>query len=250
MSGKRRLRALFFLVLPNQGRQWFHGLLLAAPALGLLGCASSSNLLSDVVSGVVAERFGSAADPIASAQLNPDYRYLRVEVQGRPPALLVLGYLDSHPQGDIEVWYSTRGEVIKMQNGRIVATFGLETDWRAVRYQPAPGPWAGAGPAVSTFDRLRDEMPGYRYAIQDRIESRRWNEALPITPPAALARVPAGQLAWFREATLGSTAAAMPPAWFAWGRRDGQATVVYSEQCLSADFCLRLLRWPVQDGAG
>jgi hypothetical protein len=242
MSRKRRLRAPFFLVASVFDRCFRR--------VALAGCASGNNLLSDVVRGVVGERFGDTADPIAGAKLNPDYRYLRVEVVGHPPALLVLGYVDPHVDGDIEVWYSAKQEVIKTQNGRIIATFGLETDWRSVRLQPVLPPWAGEGANGTRFERMRDEMPGYRYAITDQIESRRWPTRPPQGVSAVLGDAVADRLQWFREGSLRSTGTSLPPAWFARGHFGGRDTIVYSEQCLAPSFCLRLMRWPLQGVAG
>lgn len=249
MAWKWRLRALFFLVAAVLNR--YRGrVTLAVLAVGLTACASGNNLLSDVVSGVIAERFGDSSDPTLAAKLNPDYRYLRVEVEGRPPILLVLGYVDAHPDGEIEVWYTAKREVIKTQNGRIVATFGLETDWRAVRFKPAPVRWSDERTNGANFERIRDEMPGYRYSISDQMEIRRWPGRPPHGVPAVLNHPGQSDLQWFQEATLNSTGRSLPPAWFALGRLGGSPTVVYSEQCLAPAFCLRLLRWPLQDRSG
>lgn len=215
----------------------------------ILGCASSSNPFTEVLSAVASERFGSAEGAILASKPNPLYRYLRIEVRGRAPALLVLGYIDAHPQGDIEVWYSSKREVIKTQNGRIVATTGLETDWRAVRFPSAPPVWTMVPSQGGVYQRLRDEMPGHRYAISDRLELKPWVGLPPITLPVSLTGDQARVYDWFRETTLSSTDQPLPPAWFAWGMHRGQLTVVYSEQCLSATFCLKLQLWPVQESA-
>ena len=214
----------------------------------LLGCAGGSSLLSDVVAGVASERLGSRGGTVDSAPLNPAYRYLRVEVAGRPPALLVLGYLDAHPQGEIEVWYSARGEVIKLQGGRIVATAGLETDWRAVRFVQAPPPWLEALDHSATFERARDVMPGHRYGIRERVSLRAWRGSPPAGLPAVLAPTSGAALQWFQETTPESAQPPLPPAWYAVGIRDGRRSVVYSEQCLSPALCLRFAKWPVQVG--
>jgi hypothetical protein len=249
MVWKWRLRVLFFLVAAILGR--YRGrLALLVLAVIVSACASGNNLLSGVVGGVVSERFGSATDATLAAKLNPDYRYLRVEVEGRPPILMVLGYVDPHPNGEIEVWYSAKREVIKTQAGRIVATFGLETDWRAVRFHPAPLHWSDEPSDGRKFERTRDEMPGYRYAITDQMEVRRVPGGPPKGVSAALNRSSLDGLEWFQEATLRSTGRGMPPAWFAWGKLGGSLTVIYSEQCLAPEFCLRLMRWPLQGRAG
>jgi len=252
VSVDRRLRALFFLGSAFSSVNWFLRGALAGLTLALVGCASGTNLLSDVVAGVVADRFDSGADPTRDVKLNPDYRYLRVEVDGRPPALLVLGYVDADPDGPIETWYSAGREVIKTQNGRIVATVGLETDWRSVRFQPrSPPAWTPhAGGQPTFFDRLRDEKPGYRYSVQDQIEHRAWDRAPPGGVSPALAAAGMAHLVWFRENTVRSTGDVLPPAWFAIDARNDSAIVVYSEQCLTPVFCLKLLRWPLQGRAG
>lgn len=215
----------------------------------LVGCASSATPLAEVVSALVSEGFGSAEGAIEASKLNPLYRYLRVDVKGRAPALLVLGYIDAHPQGDIEVWYSSKSEVIKTQNGRIVGTTGLELDWRAVRFPSAPPVWNAVPSQGAVYQRLRDEMPGHRYAISEQIELKPWVGVPTITLPASLSGAQARAYTWFQETTLTTSDQALPPAWFAWGVQRGQPTVLYSEQCLSATFCLKLQRLPVQENA-
>jgi hypothetical protein len=229
-------------------RYLYRGFLLACIATQLFGCASGSTPLADVLSAVISDQFGNGAKTPLSAKLNPAYRYLRVEVDGRAPALLVLGYVDAHPQGEIEVWYTAKREVIKTQNGRIVGTAGLEVDWRAVRFPTAPPPWTSALTQEGSYQRSRDEMPGHRYAITDQIQLKPWLGTPPLTLPASLNKAQAqNNYRWFSETTLSTSEQPLPPSWFAWGLYQGQPTVVYSEQCLSPTFCLKLQRWPVQE---
>lgn len=239
--------AFLFLVVTLFARLTGRWALALVLTLGLCACASSTNPLAGVLSAVVTERLGSGDKSVLSAQPNPAYRYLRAEVAGRPAALLVLGYIDAHAQGEIEVWYSAKGEVIKTQNGRIVATAGLETDWRAVRFPSAPPLWTEVPLQGSAYARVHDEMPGYRDNISERLELKPWQGELPIVLPASLTGAQAHTYRWFREATLTSSAPPLPPAWYAWGMHRGQPGVVYSEQCLSATLCLKLQRWPVQE---
>jgi hypothetical protein len=81
---------------------------------------------------------------------------------------LVLGYVDTDPQGDIETWYSAKGEVIKLQRGRIIGTIGLTTDWREVRSSAIPK-WGDLPATGFEYQRERDEMPGYRMGVRERI---------------------------------------------------------------------------------
>ena len=216
-------------------------------SLPLLGCVSKNLPLGDIVSALASESLGKNADVALAAKLNPALRYLRVQAQGQPSALMVLGYVDSDPLGDIEVWYSSQREVIKLQNGRIVSTTGLETNWRAVRFPVAPPAWSDVGEKSGTYTRLRDQMPGHRYALSDRLQLKRLAGVPTVLLPASLPHEQANTYRWFSESTLNSGDASLLPSLFAWAAYRGQPAVVYSQQCLSATFCLTLQLWPVQE---
>ena len=221
---------------------------LLAFLFGLSGCASGTSSAVSIFSSALGEKLGVFPKQTFDVATNPAYRYLRVQAGERAPAFLALGYVDAHPQGDIEVWYSSQKEVIKTQNGRIVGTAGLEVDWHGVRYPSTPPTWTEILSAQRAYQRERDEMPGYRYSITDQVESAVWSGVLPILWPDSLPRKPAEAYTWFREVSKPITGGALPPAWFAWGVYRGKASVVYSEQCLSPSFCLKLQRWPAQGG--
>jgi len=212
------------------------------------GCASSVGPLGGILSAVVSEKLGLADGSGIPAAPDPAYRYLRVDVEGRAPALLVLGFLDADRNGEVEVWYSAKGETIKTQHGRVVGTVGLEVDWRALRYGATLPAWTAIPPQGAGYVRSRDVFPGYRYGVSERVDVQPVAGMPAITLPKAMPVALASGFRWYRETVAGPTAA-LPPAWFAWGVHQGQSTVVYSEQCLSADFCLKLMRWPVAEGA-
>lgn len=222
--------------------------------LVLGGCASDVkvNPLQGIFSAVLFDALGTGADLTASKPVDPRYRYLRVEVAGRAPALMVLGYVDAHPEGEIEVWYSAGREVIKTQSGRVIATSGLELDWRTVRHlTPAPA-WAKVPVTVAHYERSRDEMPGHRFGVTDRVELVAWPGVPPIALASTLPDSRARGYHWYREAAQRAGGAAhqhflvLPPSWFALGTHQGALRVVYSEQCLSASLCLKLQRWPLE----
>ncbi len=206
------------------------GVALLMLTLGGCGHTALTRTIFDAVPG-----FRNNADSI---KLNPNLRYLRVTARGRV-ALMVLGYVEKHPQGPIEVWYSSEAEVISLQKGRIVATAGLETDWHAVKNFSLPD-WKDmvGGPAV-VYRRERDQMPGYRFGIQESVT------LYPIAPPsnAKLVGIPATALRWYEEAVIGQPDG-LPSARFAAQLNDSAPRIVYGEQCLSPTLCLAWQAWP------
>lgn len=227
------------------GRGW----LLAGLALSLSGCASSTMPWHEILSAAVSQKLGFDEDASLTAKLNPDYRYLRVQAQGQAAALMVLGYIDPDPLGEIEVWYSSQREVIYLQNGRILSTAGLETNWRSVRFSAAPPVWSAVPPEGSVYTRWRDEMPGHRYARSSRLQLMPLTAVPNLPLPAAVSPEQAKTYRWFSETTLSPDDPALQTSWFAWGVHRGQSAVVYSQQCLSASYCLQLQLWPVQEKA-
>ena len=207
----------------------------------LVGCSSMSVPVLDVVKGTIAQQFSGKAAVAIPDVPNPAYSYLRVEVQGRPPALLGLGYRDPGSMGQVDVWYSAQREVIRTSAGRIVGTAGLEVDWRAVRYRKSPPAWDAAMSAEFEFERVRDVMPGYRFEIRERMTLSRVDAAPPGTRATRLPQA----VAWYVERVVSPEPAELPSAVYAVARSGGKSTVLYSRQCLSADLCLHLQPWPV-----
>ena len=203
----------------------------------LTGCATSTDAIVQTMQAAVGRGRG-----VDDTKLNPNLRYLRVTIDGRV-ALLALGYLDPHPQGTIEVWYSAEREVVRLQNGRLVGASGLTTEWRNVVLPELPA-WSALAKSVSPlrWERMRDVMPGYRYGLRDSL-------AIGIArPPArsALLGLDPEQLIWFEErfADGGLAKIALPPARYAVQLKDGGETVVYAEQCIAPQTCFTWQRWP------
>ncbi len=212
-------------------------LCLALTALFLGGCGYTTPITQTVR---VAIR-GPVQD-VDALKLNPDLRYLRVTVRGRV-VLMVLGYVEPHAEGEIQTWYSSEGELMRLQNGRLVATAGLETDWRAVRNSSLPA-WKevsrqNAAGAATDYRRERDEMPGYRFGIVESVSLY----AVAVPPNSKLVGVRAGDFRWFEEAVRGQ-ADGLPSARYALRVIDGEPRVIYGEQCLSLDLCLAWQTWP------
>ena len=206
------------------------------------GCAGKSSPVAESMAAMYSAVLGSNKATVPS-KFNPAYRYLYVEVPGSPiSATLVLGYLDSTPVGSLETWYSASNEVIKIQNGRIVATTGLQFDWASTTLTQVPPDWSKIDERGQSYSRVRDVMPDYRFGIREQITVQRTE--IPKNLPATVSRRMAEKWAWFRETQASTTDEVFRDSIFALGQIEGATAIVYSEQCLSSTFCLRLQSWP------
>lgn len=175
-----------------------------------------------------------------TVQLNPNYLYLRVTIDGRV-ALLVLGYLDPSPKGPIEVWYSADREVLRLQNGRLVGAVGVTTEWRNVSL-PDLASWSAVAHSKTAVQwiRIRDVMPGYRFGVRDFLRLR----VIPPPEKVELKGIDPKELTWFEEETE-SGPNVLPAARYGVVLQRATDTVIYGEQCLAPEFCFAWQRWPV-----
>ena len=219
---------------------WFYIKLLGL----LVGLSTLTGCVQTPISQTLVEAFGKGkSSNIDAVKLNPNLKYLRLTVRDRS-VLMVLGYLDSTPQGNIETWYSSEGEVLRLMNGRVLSTNGLELDWRNVRYESLPS-WSELGGLRSNssnfqFARSLDLMPVYKFGVSEIVNLYGVN----APSNSNLAGLPANQLKWFEEKVKG-TAHGLPSARYGLGTKNGQTVVVYGEQCFSSELCFSWQTWPV-----
>lgn len=210
----------------------------------LTACSSGMNAAVQTMQDAV-----KGKRSVTDARLNPNFRYLRVTIDGRV-AFLALGSEDKHPQGPVEVWFSAQREVVRLQNGRVIGAAGLTTEWRNV-VLPALPSWstvAHDGHPVQ-WVRMRDVMPGYRFGVRDEISLR----SISAPRKSALQGVDPQSLTWFEEQIQSGSRAALfvsvssdkplPPAHYAVDLRGGKEVVVYGEQCLAPELCFTWQRW-------
>ena len=206
----------------------------------LTGCQSSG--MGNALQTLQAAVWGPA--PPLSSNLDPRFSYLRVTVD-KKVAFLALGYMDPHPQGPVEVWYSAEREVIRLQNGYLVGAAGTLTEWRQVRL-PARPAWRelAKNGTPHTMERRRDVMPGYQFNVIDSLR------VVPIAPPerSQLLGIAPTALTWFEESLIStktnhSLAENLRPSRYAVEFIGSSERVVYAEQCLSADLCMTWQRW-------
>ena len=182
------------------------------------------------------QAFGPTQGVIDNAQLDPRYRYLRV-VHRAGISGMVLGPIETTPSGPVEVWYASDGALLRIQNGRLAGNTGLQREWRRVVLPQLPSwPDLAARKEPFRWERERDVMPGYRYAVRDTLVV----SMVPAPSSTKLVGVDPGQLIWFEERTESSTEEALPAAHYA---VQGDH-VVYAEQCVAPDRCFSWQRWP------
>lgn len=227
-----------------------------AAALSLVAVLTACSGGSNAILQTLPYAYGRNAG-VDNARLNPNFRYLRVTIDGRV-VLLALGEVDKHPQGPIEVWYSAERELLRLQNGRLAGAVGLTTEWRDVSIPELPS-WAALARSENQslqWIRTRDLMPGYRFGVKDVLALR------VVTAPekTALKDLDPRFLTWFEErveaepvvsapgffANTSAVDLPLPPARYAVDLRDGRETVVYGEQCLAVRLCFSWQRWPAQ----
>jgi len=170
-----------------------------------------------------------------ASHLDHRFKYLRVQVEQRE-VFMALGYVDNHPDGPVEVWYSALGEVLRLRDGRLIgATMNMGTDWLSVSFTHLPR-WEQVG-AQSSFERSRDISPGYQYGIKEKMLVRR----VPQPNDSQLQLIPASSLTWFEERAEG--AGSLPPARYGVSMAGAAPQVMYAEQCLSSDLCFSWQKW-------
>jgi hypothetical protein len=210
----------------------------------LVGLSALTGCVQTPISQTMVEAFGKGkSSNVDTVKLNPNLKYLRVTVRDRA-VLMVLGYLDNTPHGKIETWYSSEGEVLKLLNGRVLSTNGLEIDWRNVKYASLPA-WSELDGLRSNslnfqFTRTHDQMPAYRFGISEVVNL--YSVGAPSN--SNLVGLSANQLKWFEENVKG-TSHGLPSARYGLSTKDGQAFVVYGEQCFSSELCFSWQTWPV-----
>jgi hypothetical protein len=212
----------------------------------LAGCSSPiSNPMM-----LMLHRVSPTGEGNEQARLDPAYHYLRLVVEDNV-IFMASDSLNIDSANTVSVWYSAEREVLRFQNGRLVAAVGLTTEWRGVTLPELPA-WSELALAKEPFSwtRTRDVMPGYRYGVQDSLLLR----LIPAPNDSQLKDIDPHALTWFEERLddsqngVNTPADALPRARYAVDFRDANETVVYGEQCVSAKLCFSWQHWPVRAG--
>lgn len=170
------------------------------------------------------------------AQVQPGFEYLWVSVDGRA-SLMALG--ERNVQGKapdlrvLEYWYTGQGEMLYLLNGRIQEVKGFTYEWRGQSSAtPEWGEILGSQREM-TWRRQLDVMPGFQYNLITHLTTYQ------IPAPRSLPEGVNAQARWVEDTVDTKTSegrASRHRQRFA--LLDGQ--VVYSEQCVSESFCMKL----------
>ncbi|MDD5059014.1 MAG: YjbF family lipoprotein [Sideroxydans sp.] len=195
-------------------------------------------------------RVSPQGDEFDSVELNPAYNYLRLSVDGN--VIFIASDTSNVDSANVvSVWYSAGREVLRFQNGRLVAAVGLTSEWRSVLLPEMPA-WSALAERKEPFrwTRIRDVMPGYHFGVRDDLLLRR------IAPPddSQLKLIDPHALTWFDERMVAqhnnadASSDMFPLARYAVDLRDAKEVVVYGEQCVAAKLCFSWQRWQASAG--
>jgi len=225
--------------------------ILLVPIL-LLGCAGNKqNLIYETFK----KGIENPNNVIDQTVLNPRYRYLKVDVNNLP-ALLVLGYEETLPNGAVNTWYSAYKEVVQIQNGRLVNTQGLEINWTDVSMSNAlplvsvamlsPDMLSKKNSALR-YQRIRTVMPGYRANIEEIVQIQLLEDVPSEAPKILRQGNEAQSIRWVQETVVMQTNVRTPyldPVRAIYAINTKTSQVIYGRQCLAAQFCVSWLQWP------
>ena len=180
--------------------------------------------------------FGQSVTPAAS--LAPGFRYLFVDI-GHARAYFIHGGAQPDALGPIDVWMGPDGQVLRLQNGRIMGAVGLGMDWSAVRMR--------MGPQASSYTRWHDEIPSYRFSVEKQYQVNVFEQVpkkvlmqrreMAVQMGMDLPDEAPVQWLWREDVVVSGKAAERVGVLL---RPEAQGwAAVYGEQCLAESVCLK-----------
>lgn len=177
---------------------------------------------------------------IATLNLDPSLTYLKLSINDQE-SILVLGYENK----DEQVWFSSDKAVFKTKNGALSGMSGFRINWQIVQsVDPSKFPKIGLPTA---YTRVRNVMPGYQFEV---------HESVLVSPLAQAPALPSGvhinpSWRWFSESVRsqygGQKQAYSYPGVMAMDVHVQPPQIMYAEQCLNPNYCLRWQRLSADD---
>ena len=200
-----------------------------------LCCAVLAFLAACAGSNPVTETAGYFFRSSVSAQEKnyvPGFEYLEVEWQGRKSAM-ALGYRSLNGAQTAEHWYTSQGEMLKLQNGRIVQVLGMTREVRRLSTNTPSWTDLILHKLPVVWSQTKDVMPDYRFGLQEFVITQQVN---PKSDEQSLIK---GATHWIAEEIKSKDA--IGKTWI-YQQKFALANdkVIYSEQCVARDMCFKL----------
>jgi hypothetical protein len=164
---------------------------------------------------------------VRQAKLEPGYRYLLVEQQGREALLVWIGN-ESSALGETSVWLSADGVVVRLVEGRLVGVAEPNRNWRLTSETPL------SQQSSSQLKQTSDEQPGFHMGLVRTVTTL----PLPVTARPMPWVDGEQNLNWLEEidVTTGQRLAL-------YAVNERKQTIA-GQRCLGAEWCLRWQTWP------
>jgi len=239
-------------------------LLAGLVAFLLQGCSFQS----DATWKTVQLGLSDIASQIEKSPLQNNLTYLRANINGLD-VLLVKGYVDPDSRGPIDVWYSSDGSVMRIQQGRYHGSIGFDQNWQEVSRKDAPNlmmllnaemtlPSNSSITPIKTVKKYFSTqsyvgMPSYLVMRDERVSavvSDNSVTSLPNSIPSSFKKYLQNKdLIWVSETPQPNTIFQKKGTSFAWygflKNKVGFEQVI-GQQCLSKEFCITWMPWPIQ----
>lgn len=162
----------------------------------------------------------------------PGFEYLEVEWHGRKSAM-ALGYRSISGTQTDEHWYTNQGEMLKLQNGRIVQVLGMTREVRRLSSNTPSWTNLTSRKMPVVWSQTKDVMPGYRFGLQEFVITQQ------VEPTSTEQSLSKAATHWIAEEIKSKDASGKT-----WVYKQKFALVnnevVYSEQCVAKDMCFNL----------
>jgi hypothetical protein len=239
-------------------------LLTVLVAFLLQGCSSQSEATWKTVQLGMSD----IASQIEKSPLQNNLTYLRANINGLD-VLLVKGYLDQDSRGPIDVWYSSDGSVMRIQQGRYLGSVGFDQNWQEVSRKDAPNlmlllnaemtlPSNNSITSIKTVKKYFSTqsyvgMPSYLVMRDERVSavvSDQSFTSIPNSIPSSFKKNLQNKgLIWVSETPQPNSIFQKKGTSFAWygflKNKVGFEQVI-GQQCLSKEFCITWMPWPIQ----
>jgi hypothetical protein len=164
--------------------------------------------------------------------LQSEFQYLWVQEDDRE-ALLVWVGTGRSAEGDVSVWVSKDGVILRLLEGRLVGISEPLRSWHLIREKTL-----NLGQNPNDFPKAliqtSDQQPGFRIGVERRV-----HQVLLTSAPASVAWYAGSpNVRWFAEI---DTRSGLQTAYFALSNDN---RTIAGQRCIASDWCVRWQSWP------